>query len=94
MFIKAIVFSMLFTGLLYSQGEANLFSTLESSRTPVNQVFQYKVELTETGWKKGKDKQTVTYLWIFIFSLLRKHLPQRSQKWKGVTWHLSWIIKL
>jgi len=33
-------------------------------------------------------------LWHFIFSLLRKHFPQRSQKWKLLAWHLSWIIKL
>ena len=48
--------------------------TPEEMRSPVNQVFQFKVELTETGWEKGKDIETITYLWI----------PEDCEKVKGL----------
>ena len=49
-------------------------SSPEAMRSPVNQVFQFKVELTETGWKEGKDTNTVSYLWI----------PETSKRVNGV----------
>ncbi|EDM28737.1 hypothetical protein LNTAR_09209 [Lentisphaera araneosa HTCC2155] len=46
----------------------------EAMRSPVSQVFQFKVEVKETGWKQGQDSNTVTYLWI----------PEKTKKVKGV----------
>ena len=48
----------------------------------VNLIFQFKPESERT------------YLWARMFSLLRKHLPQVSQKWRLDMWHRSWMVRL